>query len=204
MDVNDYSAKKFWDAYRVCVEQHGVIPQHAGYYVKWVRSFVDHMPGKRLVERTGKDIGSFLAELAQRSNIAEWQIRQAERALKILYEVFLPQYAPDTGTQKRQSADEPASAEEQRRPFSFRDRVVPGEIERQFPGLLRKLQTEIRNRHYSYRTENSYADWVRRFIAFHRYADPLSLNLGVAVKESARTGGEEPGGYDVRGKIFFT
>ena len=31
---------------------------------------------------------------------------------------------------------------------------------------LEQLRTRIRTRHYSYRTECSYADWVRRFIGY--------------------------------------
>jgi len=47
-----------------------------------------------LRERTGKDIEAFLADLGKRPGTGEWQAKQAEHALKILYEVFLPEYAP--------------------------------------------------------------------------------------------------------------
>ena len=36
-------------------------------------------------------------------------------------------------------------------------------------------------RHYSCRTETTCLDWVRRFIAFHAYQDPHSLNTAHAV-----------------------
>jgi integron integrase len=60
--------------------------------------------------------------------------------------------------------------------------VVPGEVERQFPELIQAVKTKVRTRHYSYRTETSYLDWVRRFIAFHDYADPRVLDAAAAVK----------------------
>jgi len=69
------------------------------------------------------------------------------------------------------------------KPGVFRDRAVPGEVERLFSPLLDALKTEIRSRHYSIRTERSYGDWVRRFIAFQGYADPRSINAAAAVKE---------------------
>jgi integron integrase len=68
------------------------------------------------------------------------------------------------------------------RPASFRDAAIPGEVERRYGDLLQKLRTEIRHRHYSYRTETTYLDWVRRFVAFHDYADPRPLDPAVAVR----------------------
>ncbi len=62
------------------------------------------------------------------------------------------------------------------RQTSFGDHVTPGEVERQFSDLVEAVKTEVRSRHYSYRTETSYLDWVRRFIAFHDYASPGGLN----------------------------
>jgi integron integrase len=37
------------------------------------------------------------------------------------------------------------------------------------------MRRTIRERHYSRRTEKSYAGWARRFFAYHRYADPARL-----------------------------
>jgi hypothetical protein len=41
--------------------------------------------------------------------------------------------------------------------------------------LIQRLRQAIRQRHYSHRTEKSYAGWVQRFVAFHRYRDPALL-----------------------------
>ena len=41
--------------------------------------------------------------------------------------------------------------------------------------LIQRLRQAIRQRHYSRRTEKSYAGWVRRFMAFHRNRDPALL-----------------------------
>jgi hypothetical protein len=48
--------------------------------------------------------------------------------------------------------------------------------------MVEAVKTEVRSRHYSYRTETSYLDWVRRFIAFHDYANPRGLDVPAAVK----------------------
>ena len=173
--------KRFWEAYRGCAEENRVAPDRSRFYVKWVKEFISFMPEKRLKARSGEDIKAFLADLARRQDSVDWQIRQAEHALKILYEVFLPSYAPEGTTR-------PAPETEKKKRITpkaggFRDRVVPGEVERFFSPLLSKLQTEIRGRHYSIRTERSYLDWVRRFIAFQGYADPRGIDAASAVKE---------------------
>src|SRR6185295_18353986 len=50
------------------------------------------------------------------------------------------------------------------------------------PRLLDMLRERIRMRHYSYRTEVAYADWVRRFIRFHGMRHPRELG-GAQVAE---------------------
>jgi hypothetical protein len=37
------------------------------------------------------------------------------------------------------------------------------------------MRQVVRRRHYSLRTEKSYAAWARRFFAFHRRTDPTQL-----------------------------
>jgi len=41
--------------------------------------------------------------------------------------------------------------------------------------VAERVRLAVRQRHYSPRTEKSYVGWVRRFLAFHRYADPVEM-----------------------------
>ena len=41
--------------------------------------------------------------------------------------------------------------------------------------LIEQIRDRIRVKHYSIRTEDSYLQWIRRFIAFHGMRDPLEL-----------------------------
>ncbi|GLH73716.1 integron integrase [Geothrix limicola] len=50
-----------------------------------------------------------------------------------------------------------------------------GEEETPPPKFLDQLRTCLRARHYSLRTEDSYLDWVRRFILFHGKRHPKDL-----------------------------
>jgi integron integrase len=45
----------------------------------------------------------------------------------------------------------------------------------QTPRLLDQVREAIRLRHYSYRTEKSYVDWIRRFILFHGKRHPAQM-----------------------------
>src|SRR5215467_958854 len=43
------------------------------------------------------------------------------------------------------------------------------------PGLIERLRDAIRRRRYSYRTEQSYIHWARRFVLFYGPRDPAEL-----------------------------
>jgi hypothetical protein len=45
------------------------------------------------------------------------------------------------------------------------------------PKLLDQLRGRLRVKHYSIRTEQSYVDWVRRFVLFHGKRHPRDLGL---------------------------
>lgn len=43
------------------------------------------------------------------------------------------------------------------------------------PKLLEQVRDVIRRKHYSFRTEQTYIDWIRRFILFHRKRHPNEM-----------------------------
>ena len=43
------------------------------------------------------------------------------------------------------------------------------------PKLLDQVRNEIRLRHYSYRTEQTYVDWIKRYIFFHKIRHPKEM-----------------------------
>jgi integron integrase len=175
MNVNEKS-DVFWKAYLACVEEHRVDPDHARFYLRWVKAFLNHQPDKPLEKRSREDIESFLKSLVGQPNIKDWQVSQARYALRLLYEQFLPNYRPAVSAATNIKFS-PAGSKQ-----SFRDEVIPGEVERRYGAILQAMTTEIRARHYSYRTEQTYLDWVRRFIAFQGYVDPRKVEVPSAVK----------------------
>lgn len=47
--------------------------------------------------------------------------------------------------------------------------------EKPAPKLLDRLQEALRSRHYSRRTEQTYRQWVKRFIFFHHVRHPQEM-----------------------------
>ncbi len=45
------------------------------------------------------------------------------------------------------------------------------------PKLLDQVRQAIRIKHYSYRTEQTYVDWIRRFILFHNKKHPKDMGI---------------------------
>ena len=171
----------FWEAYRGSAEENRVRPDRSPFYVRWAKEIESFLRKKPLKDSSRKDIEAFLADLGKRPGIADRQVRQAEHAPRILYEIVLPHDAPEkhialpkTGRNYTQEA----VAKTER----FRDRVIPSEVERRFSELIEAVKVEVRTRYFSYRTETSYLNWVRRFIAFHDDADPRGLSVPAAVK----------------------
>ena len=114
----------------------------APHFVRWVRRFLSR---PALNEPVADQVRGFCEEMERNGGNADWQVRQAEQALRIYFVNFL----------KR--------TDWHRRPVS----TVVDEQGRTSPlAALEQLRTRLRTRHYSYRTECTYADWVRRFLIY--------------------------------------
>lgn len=112
------------------------------YFVRWVRQFLSrHATDEPLADQ----VRGFCEGLEHAGRCQDWQVRQAEQALRIYFVNFL----------KRD--------EWHRRParsvVDDQDHVDPA-------AAVQQLRVRVRTRHYSYRTESSYADWARRFLDY--------------------------------------
>lgn len=120
-----------------------LVPEkQAPFYVKWVRQFLRFRTDAQALEDR---LDGFLEELHRSAFWSEWHIKQAERAVRTYFVNFL-----EVTDWKRRPTQEVRDAE-------GRVDVLPA---------LEALRTRLRVRHYSYRTEATYVDWARRFIAY--------------------------------------
>jgi hypothetical protein len=92
-----------------------------------------------------QQVTHFCEELERSGSAADWQVRQAEQALRLYFVNFL-----DRGDWHSRQAS----------------RVVDGHRQTSPLAALEELRRHVRIRHYSYRTECTYVDWVRRFLDY--------------------------------------
>ena len=113
----------------------------APYFVRWVRRFLARPASN---EPLADQVRLFCEERERVGGVEEWQARQADQALRLYFVNFLKR------TDWHRRADAVADQHDQTSPLTALD----------------LLRTRLRTRHYSYRTECSYADWVRRFLEY--------------------------------------
>jgi integron integrase len=114
----------------------------APYIVRWVRQFLAR---EATAEPLADQVRRFCEDLERSGHFEEWQLRQAEHALRLYFVNFLGR----TDWRRQPSS---AIVDEHGRADSI--------------AALEQLRLRIRTRHYSYRTEASYADWARRFLEY--------------------------------------
>ncbi len=114
----------------------------APHCVRWVRRFLARPASN---EPLADQARRFTEELERSGSCQDWQVQQAEQAVRIYFVNFLqradwrcPPQAAEAGAQQR---TDPLSA-------------------------IEEMRRRLRTRHYSYRTESSYVDWVRRLYAY--------------------------------------
>jgi integrase len=113
----------------------------ARYCVGWVRRFL----ARPASEGPLADQVRLFCEELERDGREDWQVRQAEQALRIYFVNFLKR----TDWHRRLAS---ATVDGQGRTSPLK--------------ALEQVRQRIRTRHYSYRTEQCYVDWVRRFLAY--------------------------------------
>ena len=116
---------------------------HARFFVIWVRRFLasDAPHGTSVADR----LSLFREGLERCGKFEDWQVDQAERAVRVYFVNFLK--TPQLGRREDGSAP-----------------VFNEGVERAL--ALKVLRERLRVKHYSYRTESTYADWARRFLDY--------------------------------------
>jgi len=166
----------FWQDFEAILIEQGVSRERVRWYVRWARMFEQFL-SSRLEDRSETEVNAFLAHLKSEVNIKDWQVGQAADSLRILYQIFFDVPWAHEKTWPVQSA--PGAV-----PF-FRQRITPTEelpdtqnqeqVESKFPDLLDRIRNQIRVKHYSVRTEESYLSWAKRYLSFGGMKTPEEL-----------------------------
>ena len=167
-------ARKFWDMYLQILAERGVSEKARRWYVRRAEDFVKSAQGKRLADHTSADLNRYFEGYGRKSRIEGWQFLQIVDAIQILMETakadcldkvdweFWRNSAKELDaeahpTLAKESGVLPSQREQGKAPLVD---AVRGE----YGDLLDTLVATIRQRHYSYRTEQVYLAWVCRFL----------------------------------------
>ena len=178
--------ESIWARFDVALAARKVPEKHALWWARRARHFAKAVPLSRADDVTEERVRAYLARALGREDLKDWQIGQWVDAVHLFCaEVLRLPWAPVFGWEawKEPHLNFPgdvASHARERLAFApapsverFADTPRPdsgGAPEE----IVQRLREEIRTRHYSLRTEQSYEIWVRRFVAFHRGVLPRS------------------------------
>jgi integron integrase len=129
---------------------------------------------KGFAEAGREDVESYLGHLAGQGK-KDWQVVQAAEALRVMFEEVDPRTWASPWPQEwaavgKEGLGRQDAAAVPRGPvgdFSrFAGRSDEGVVPEKYAGFMDQVSEALRLARYSYRTERTYADWVRRFLVF--------------------------------------
>jgi len=161
----------------MALKQRGVESRFQDYYRAWVWGFLSFLKPRRFEEAGTDDARLFLERLAGEGK-KEWQLRQAEEGVRVFFQDVEPaawakNWPTDLMDHLKLGIDhfDGRPADVGRVPTSaanFADREDTGELPERYQAFMEQVTEALRMERYSYRTEQSYLEWVRRFLIFAR------------------------------------
>ncbi|MCM8856657.1 MAG: integron integrase [Candidatus Thiodiazotropha sp.] len=178
-------AARFFDNYLKCLIKASIPEKQRRWYVKRLETFIKAQNGNKIKGLSGIEITQYFEMIGRQNRLSGWQFHQCIDAIRILYCDLLKtptcqavdwQHWFDSA--KQLELDHPTTAREMTPDeLSYRKtRTGEGPVNQvriTHHDLLVRFTREIRRRGYAYRTEQSYEQWICRFILFCKNTSPL-------------------------------
>lgn len=192
--VGRRSAKAVWDErwvrFKMALRQRGVDARKQDFYRGRVLQFIKSIKPRRLEEAEKGDVERFLV-LLREEGCAAWQCRQAEEALQVIFQEVDPRkWAREwpTGLVVCGAEEDVISlggaAALPRGPVGegtrFLGRTDAGGLDGRYAGFVEQVREALRVERYSYRTERTYEDWLKRFLIFAQPASRMGITWAMA------------------------
>jgi len=175
---------RFFDNYLYCLHKASIPEKQRRWYTRRVEEFIKAQKGTKIKLLTATDIELYLDTIGRQNRLTGWQFYQCVNAIRILYCDLLAsdtcqkvdwQYWLDSARQL--DADHPSTALQltPEQLSYIRERKGQGplnQVRSTHHELLVRFTNEIRRRGYAYRTEQSYEQWICRFILFCKDLTP--------------------------------
>jgi integron integrase len=163
-----------WARFSLGLLHRGVVAGKHDFYRNWVRKFIGLMKPRKWNQALREDVEQYLATLVCEGKLG-WQIAQASEALELFYQEVAPMEWAQRDWPKTPSTLElgPGRPAEVPRPplersSNFLGKSDFGTLEKRWEGFVGEVRERLRAERYAYRTEQSYLEWVKRFLLFVR------------------------------------
>jgi hypothetical protein len=178
------AASRFFDNYLNYLVKASIPQKKRHWYVKRIEEFIKAQSGRKIKSLSGSELNQYFEIIGRQNRLAGWQFFQCIDAIRILYcDLLMSPACQEVNwhywfdSAKQLEIDHPTTARQ----------LTPEELsyikERKSNGPLSKVRqshhdllvsftTEIRRRGYAYRTEQSYEQWICRFILFCKNNSP--------------------------------
>lgn len=171
-----------WDIYRKKLTERNIKQNTQRWYVLRVEALLKTNPDKSLADITADDVRKFLQSLTQNSSFKDWQVLQAIDAIQILCAEVLDRKSLSSlnwddfrlgvktiDTSHATLAREAVSGSDGKPTYYvMAHKGDLAEVFTQYRIEMEAFLVELRSRHYSIRTEQSYEQWILRLLARHR------------------------------------
>ena len=148
-----------------CLNAKGIAPEFHGFYRKWLRFYLDFCEKYNTDPQKPDSLPDFINKLRDKNQPEPFQ-KQAYRSVLIYYDLY---------------AIRPRWLEEQRETNFVAEKVVPyvsgNSLNMAWASAYKKLENEIKVRHYSSKTHKAYRNWVRKFQQFLKIKTPHVLDV---------------------------
>lgn len=181
MPMEEAAESRFWDRYIEILKQASVPEPSQRWYVVRVERYIAAHSLVRLRLHTSSTVEAYLSVAGRDVSQPGWRFRQLVHALQLLFTNLVKadwshqfdwQYwlasAQELGKQHPPVARHNSPMTVAPPPPVISDATDTS-------NWRERLIAEIRRRHYSIRTEESYVNWVKRYVGFNRGAHPGQL-----------------------------
>jgi integron integrase len=176
------AASRFWDRFLYLTRKQNVPRGSQRWYVLRLEQYLKAHPDLPLRQHTPAEVQAYLQRVGRDGQMSGWQFRQVVHVLQLLFVELLRadwaagfDWAYWFASARELEPDHPTVARHNQ-PVNVSSPAPQSDARRGFPGdLARDITAEIRRRNYSIRTEQSYVDWFRRYLAFHGNCDARDL-----------------------------
>jgi len=191
--MKDQSVSRFWEKFIVKTKDYGVKPNAVRWYVRDAELYIKAYVDTKLANHEAHFVEQYLERKSRNTRLEEWQFVQVITAIKILFtkmvQVSWAEKFPweqwveqskglsksSSNTSQQLSDKETAYLKESLEKKSHDSSGLFNQFFSIYPNHVENIIKCIRVNHYSKRTEQTYLGWFMRFVAFHRFKDPLEL-----------------------------